>query len=191
VGKLIVHHEDRVTEHGLSDAPVVIGCDLFFADRKLSRQHARIEKDGTRFRLVDLASRNGSWVNEERTLQSGDGIRLGGMRVSFERSVPVVADRVEEVTGYLPSARFADDSATVMLEAPIEARTDATVALDLAMAEQDTLGPDDTVAMLLRVKADSELIARTPVHVSSEVAAATSGGNGPGEATTFYAPRVS
>lgn len=243
MGKLIVHHGGRVTEHGLSDAPVVIGrdpqCDLFFADRKLSRQHARIEKDGTRFRLVDLASRNGSWVNEERVeerrLQPGDGIRLEGLRISFERSVPVVADRVEEVTAYLPSARSADDSATVMLEAPIEARTDATVALDLAMAEQETLGPDDTGtvmltgaatlsgdlhadntlerpaspettvvlsgeskrilhdtgAMLLRAKADPELIARTPVHVSSEVAAETSGGNGPGEATTFYAPLAS
>ena len=49
----------------------------------------------------------------------------------------------------------------------------------------------DTGAMLLRAKADPELIARTPVHVSSEVAAETSGGNGPGEATTFYAPLAS
>ena len=242
MGKLIVHHGGRVTEHGLSDAPVVIGrdprCDLFFADRKLSRQHARIEKDGARFRLVDLASRNGSWVNEERVeerrLQPGDDIRLGGVRISFERSVPVGADRVEEATAYLPSASSADDSATVMLEAPIEARTDETVALDLAMAEQATLGPDDTGTvmltgaatrsgdlhadntverpaspettvvlsgeskrmlhdtgkMLLRAKADPELIARTRVHVSSE-AAETSGGNDPGEATTFYAPLAS
>ena len=121
-----------------------------------------------------------------------------------------------------------------MLEAPIEARTDETVALDLAMAEQATLGPDDTGTvmltgaatrsgdlhadntverpaspettvvlsgeskrmlhdtgkMLLRAKADPELIARTRVHVSSE-AAETSGGNDPGEATTFYAPLAS
>ncbi len=231
-----------MTEHGLSDAPVVIGrdprCDLFFADRKLSRQHARIEKDGTRFRLVDLASRNGSWVNEERVetrrLQPGDDIRLGGLRISFERSIPVAADRVDEATAYLPSSRSADDSATVMLQAPIEARTDATVALDLAMAEKESLGPDDTGTVmltgaaalsgdlhadntlerpaspettvvlsgeskqmlhdtgkvLLRAKADPEHVARTRVHVPSEVAE-TSGGNDPGEATTFEAPLAS
>jgi adenylate cyclase len=93
VDKLIIHHGDRVTEHELRAAPLTIGrdpeCDLFFADKKLSRKHARVERVGAGFRLVDLESRNGSWVNEARVeardLVPGDEIRLGGLRIQLEQ----------------------------------------------------------------------------------------------------------
>ncbi len=42
--KLIIRHGDRVTEHEIGEHPLIIGrdpqCDLFFADKKLSRRHA-------------------------------------------------------------------------------------------------------------------------------------------------------
>ncbi len=93
VDKLIIHHGERVTEHDLRDTPVVIGrdpeCDLFFADKKLSRKHARVERFGEGIRLVDLESRNGTWVNEMRVeaheVAPGDEIRLGGLRIHIER----------------------------------------------------------------------------------------------------------
>jgi len=93
VDKLIIHHGDRVTEHELREAPLTIGrdpeCDLFFADKKLSRKHARVQRVGMGFRLVDLESRNGSWVNEirveEHDIAPGDEIRLGGLRIHIER----------------------------------------------------------------------------------------------------------
>ena len=69
MNKLIIRHGERVTEHPIDDHPLVVGrdpqCDLFFADKKLSRRHARFERDGDGIRLVDLGSRNGCWVNEE------------------------------------------------------------------------------------------------------------------------------
>src|SRR3972149_6880199 len=50
VDKLIIHHGDRVTEHELREGPLTIGrdpeCDLFFADKKLYRKHARVERPG-------------------------------------------------------------------------------------------------------------------------------------------------
>lgn len=63
-------------------------CKLFFADHKISRRHARLEPLPEGVRLVDLGSRNGSWVNEEpvqeRLLRPGDIIRLGGVQLEYE-----------------------------------------------------------------------------------------------------------
>ena len=55
------------------------------ADSRVGRHHARItwsSSDRTRFELVDLASRNGTYVNERLitapiVLREGDVIRLG------------------------------------------------------------------------------------------------------------------
>lgn len=146
-----------MTEHELFDTPVVIGrdpqCELFFADRKLSRHHARIERNGSQFTLVDLGSRNGSWVNEERieqrVLQSGDSIRLGGLKISFEPDAPPASEHPEEATTYLSTGGASpDDSSTVILGAPGEARPDATVALNLAPSEEPPT-PDETSTVIL------------------------------------------
>jgi hypothetical protein len=125
VDKLIINHGERVTEHELGDQPVVIGrdpeCDLFFADKKLSRHHARVERVGTRVRLVDLGSRNGTWVNEvrveDRDLSPGDEVRLGGLLIHIERSEPARGREDEESTVFL-GGNAQDDSGTVMLDAP-------------------------------------------------------------------------
>ncbi len=125
--KLIIHHGDRVTEHELGDIPLTIGrdpeCDLFFADKKLSRKHARVERLGAGVRLVDLESRNGSWVNEERVeardLSPGDEIRLGSLRITMEREPDrdPPRDPGDESTVYLTAAPPLPDAGTVMLAA--------------------------------------------------------------------------
>ena len=89
--KLIIQHGDRVTEHEIGEHPLIVGrdpqCDLFFADKKLSRRHARFEREGKDLRLVDLGSRNGSWVNDERVeiqlVTAGDSMRLGSLLISL------------------------------------------------------------------------------------------------------------
>ncbi len=122
VDKLIIHHGDRVTEHELRAEPLTIGrdpeCDLFFADKKLSRKHARVERFGVGFRLIDLESRNGSWVNEVRVeasdLAPGDEIRLGGLLIHMERDRN--QDPGDESTIYLTaSAPPPPDTGTVVL----------------------------------------------------------------------------
>ncbi len=160
--KLIIHHGDRVTEHELRDAPLTIGrdpeCDLFFADKKLSRKHARVERVGAGFRLVDLESRNGSWVNdvrvEARDLVPGDEIRLGGLQIHIERDRD--RDAGDESTVYLATgAPPPPDAGTVMLApgAPDAAKL-------FPPTSTVTLSPDDSSTVFLsssRSPAFSEL----------------------------------
>lgn len=58
------------------------GNDIIIPETGVSRQHARIERDGDRLVIVDLGSLNGTWVNEERieqarALRNGDVIQIG------------------------------------------------------------------------------------------------------------------
>ena len=56
-------------------------CDLTLDERQISRQHIRIYKEGNKFYVQDLESKNGTWVNGMqlkgvRELADGDEIQL-------------------------------------------------------------------------------------------------------------------
>ena len=65
----------------------------------LSRRQAKIQRSGQGYEIIDLASTNGTWLNDERLvphqpylLTSGSQLRLGRMRfVILFRSVAEVA----------------------------------------------------------------------------------------------------
>jgi adenylate cyclase len=63
-------------------------------DELVSRRHALIHAQGhNEFRLVDLGSRNGTYLNERRVqqpipLRDGDRIRLGGVSLTFRQNRP-------------------------------------------------------------------------------------------------------
>jgi pSer/pThr/pTyr-binding forkhead associated (FHA) protein len=61
--------------------------DIPVADRKASREHAKIYKQGRQFAIVDLNSSNGTYVNDEpitkRILKTGDEIGIGTVRLRF------------------------------------------------------------------------------------------------------------
>jgi two-component system, cell cycle response regulator len=71
--------------HTLGEKPCVIGRqqghDVWVPDNGVSRQHASIERDGDGYRLSDLGSANGTYVDGERVtrhlLSDGDLIQLG------------------------------------------------------------------------------------------------------------------
>lgn len=56
-------------------------------DPAVSRRHCLILRNGDRFRIRDLGSRNGTYVNglpvEERRLESGDEVRIGNAILAF------------------------------------------------------------------------------------------------------------
>jgi len=62
-------------------------ADVFIDDEKLSRQHAKISRVGLGYRLIDLESRNGTYVNGVRVLEhplnSFDMIELGKSKIKF------------------------------------------------------------------------------------------------------------
>ncbi len=62
-------------------------CDLVLPDPRVSRKHARVERDAAGTRLVDLNSTNGTFVNGQRVqrhqLRNGDRIGLGGVVLEY------------------------------------------------------------------------------------------------------------
>ena len=175
--KLIIRHGDRVTEHEIGEHPLIIGrdpqCDLFFADKKLSRRHARFERDGKEVRLVDLGSRNGSWVNDERVetrlVTAGDSMRLGSLLISlFEEREP---EPEEDSTVYLtaePAA--ADESGTVMLSPEVlSAAASGASGHDAGKAEDDA-GSDESGTVMLSPDVLSAAAAGASGHAASKAA---------------------
>jgi pSer/pThr/pTyr-binding forkhead associated (FHA) protein len=158
VGKrLIIQHGERITRHELTERALVIGrdpsCDLFFADQKLSRRHARVEPGARGVRLTDLGSRNGSWVNDQRVdewlLQPDDKIRLGRLQITIEEDLPI------------DTTSAAGGDATVLLsEGGIAEEAGKTVRLDLGeqLPERSSgiVPPDDTVLFKETPKPDRD-----------------------------------
>ncbi|MFQ5789047.1 MAG: FHA domain-containing protein [Acidobacteriota bacterium] len=64
-----------------------IGCDIVLDDPELSRQHALIAINGTRARLEDLGSTNGTYVGERRIeqaeLEDRSEFRVGNHQLVF------------------------------------------------------------------------------------------------------------
>lgn len=82
----MLRDEEVVYVRGIGRAPVQIGRapinDLVLTDTKISSRHAVIWVDGNEFRIEDLGSRNGTFVNDARingptVLRAGDTVRLG------------------------------------------------------------------------------------------------------------------
>ncbi len=79
------------THISMVDGPVIIGrqagATLQISNASVSRRHAMIEKDGEKFFIADLGSRNGTFVNDvpvkKRELQHGDRVRIGESQFFF------------------------------------------------------------------------------------------------------------
>lgn len=79
-------------EHALSDDDVTIGRalenDVVVTSRRVSREHARLRREGWRVILEDLGSTNGTFLNGERILNPAelrdeDRIRIGDVTFVF------------------------------------------------------------------------------------------------------------
>ncbi|MBN1660480.1 MAG: winged helix-turn-helix domain-containing protein [Anaerolineae bacterium] len=79
-------------EHVLALDTVTIGRavenDIVITSRRVSREHARIERQGRRRVLFDLGSTNGTFFNDERLmapveLRNGDRIQIGDVVLTF------------------------------------------------------------------------------------------------------------
>jgi pSer/pThr/pTyr-binding forkhead associated (FHA) protein len=62
-------------------------ADIFLDDVTVSRKHAEFLREGDRFRLRDVGSLNGTYVNRERVdelvLSAGDEVQIGKYRMTF------------------------------------------------------------------------------------------------------------
>jgi pSer/pThr/pTyr-binding forkhead associated (FHA) protein len=64
-----------------------MGCEIWIDDRKLSRQHCRIERVGNDWFIEDLKSTNGTWMQgrqiERAKLRDGESFEAGDSRFVF------------------------------------------------------------------------------------------------------------
>jgi DNA-binding NtrC family response regulator len=90
-------------------------CDVCLTDRAVSRRHAALEQDAVGLRIVDLGSRNGTWLGRTRMrevyLSGGEVIRMGDTTLVLHtdgivREVPVSTESsFVHVVGVSPQMR--------------------------------------------------------------------------------------
>ncbi len=102
--------------------------DIQLLDRLVSKSHARIEQRDGAFVLVDLGSRNGTFLNgqlvtESQTLEQGDVIMLGATRLTYE----VPADSGDETR----HVELSDQAVT----SAVRSTLDSTSAMEFAAAD--------------------------------------------------------
>ncbi len=81
---LVLMNKNEETVFTLDNETSVVGrkadCDIALRDKQVSKQHAKIIKDGAIHRIEDLDSRNGTCVNGKEVkrvlLKDGDRIKL-------------------------------------------------------------------------------------------------------------------
>lgn len=63
-------------------------CEIVLSDPGISDKHARIKREGAEFVLYDLASLNGTYLNDtqirRQLLTDNDKIRIGGTELIFK-----------------------------------------------------------------------------------------------------------
>jgi pSer/pThr/pTyr-binding forkhead associated (FHA) protein len=77
--------------HDIKEGVVTVGrtpqSDIFLDDVTVSRKHAEIERNESGFRIRDVGSLNGTYVNRVRVdavdLRNGDEIQVGKYRFKF------------------------------------------------------------------------------------------------------------
>lgn len=108
----------------LSDPIITIGRVennvVCIEDPNISKHHTLLVSEDASYKIYDLHSVNGTWINGERitaaTLKEGDAVRIGYLELKYESSTPVVGSRPLPVVPAAPAA------ATVTA-APITPRT--------------------------------------------------------------------
>ena len=108
----------------IDEGEIVIGreraANVCIADASVSRRHSLIEKDGERFKITDLESLNGTFVNDvpvkTRALEHGDRVRIGDCQFLFllhagdanSKSSHVQLDNGQVLSGSTVQVRFDD-----------------------------------------------------------------------------------
>ncbi len=114
--------EGEPFDHQIDGETLFVGrstlCDVTIADRFLSRRHARIFNSGEEWRIEDLGSRNGTFVNGRRveqptTIQAGDVIALSASLIKV-RARPEAGTPSDVTTDVSSSDRLFRSAAEVL-----------------------------------------------------------------------------
>lgn len=129
--------------------------NIVMEDILISRHHAKITWDGIKAKIIDLQSRNGTWVNniriKEKILEDSDDIKIGAHRLTFKEDVAknVIFSKddssIFDINGTIikPLAELKmtipDEGITITDSIGDKAKKDSSVALgvELDISEED------------------------------------------------------
>ena len=132
----VIQGADQSKRFEFSFSPVALGRDssntVRLIDTEVSRRHAELRRDRDGYRIVDLGSQNGTFVNgqpvDQTLLHSGDRVQLGSTVLLFHEggggSVRDLAARVDLLAKSSPDDRSAilrsipSDEGSRVLRAP-------------------------------------------------------------------------
>lgn len=95
---VITRGPDAPRRQTFLEFPILIGRDpsnsMILSDPEVSRQHIQIKRRGNLFIISDSGSKNGCYINGERTvnsiIQNGDKILLGNTEILFATSTELI-----------------------------------------------------------------------------------------------------
>ncbi|MFT5290942.1 MAG: hypothetical protein ACI8PQ_001111 [Planctomycetota bacterium] len=114
-------------------------CGIRLTDASISRQHARLEKEGAHWHLIDLGSRNGLHQGGERleriVLVDHDEFLLGEVKLRFRNAAKLRPEKSK------PAKPVDDDGGGLELEEDIDLESLAPKKPARSRAAQDQAGP--------------------------------------------------
>ena len=125
---LLLEGPDGTQKFGLTDQSLVLGraadAGVRIDDRSLSAQHCRFEPVPGGFKVVDLGSRNGTFINDvlvaQKRLEDGDRLRVGRVLLRYmaddasldeESAIDGLVDRIHRRSGHAGVRRAAQSFA--------------------------------------------------------------------------------
>ncbi len=112
----VIKGKDQGRRFDLQQPVVAVGREgsntIQLHDTEVSRRHAELRREGDIYRLVDLNSSNGTFVNSEqiqqRMLNNGDRVQIGRTLMIFTSSEQSSADNAASIVDIVaPSSRIA------------------------------------------------------------------------------------
>lgn len=129
-------------------------CTIVINSRLASREHCVLERSGAALTLIELGSKNGTWVNGERVarrrqLATGDEIRIGSEHLEVIESAR--PNDVIEPRRQVETLRMARKPSDEQFEDDSTATVDHASVLDLAEVLLETAGGPDQRPQTTRV----------------------------------------
>lgn len=123
-------------------------CTIVLDSHLASREHCVIERSGSSILLIELGSKNGTWVNEERVNQRrelvpGDKIRIGSDHLEVIQGAATAGYRRPHAETQRMSRAPSEDTSTT--------NVDHSSVLDLAEVLMETAGGSEQRPQTTRV----------------------------------------
>lgn len=151
-------------ERRIETGPLIVGrssvADLMISDPFLSRRHARLAEDGEGWKIEDLGSRNGTWV-DGRCIEESTPLPPGAV-ITFSGSRITVLEAGEEKVGTEPGeegpGETEDGPLVTVLRPAAEVLSEATAMAGPARADTEEDGapePGEPVTEDLSLEVES------------------------------------